>query len=183
MAVRPEDMIVLWILIAAILAIILWMLIAPFKLCVNTYKNQYYVSFGGIIKASLCLRQDMPCLNLRIPFYSYYTDPFAAKDSKKVTKVKSKAAGKKKSSGWQKLDLSTVLAMIRTFTVKHFYVDVDTDNYVLNAQLIPIFVGLSQGKAQWQVNFQGQANLWVVVENRLYQLIRPIIKYSIKQHF
>ena len=77
-----------------------------------------------------------------------------------------------------KLDFTFYLNMLRdvlkTFTVRKLNLDVDTGDFVLNAQLTPVVVLLNQGPAQIQVNYSGRTNLWIEVENQLIRLI-PII--------
>ena len=70
-----------------------------------------------------------------------------------------------------------VWPVIKTFELEVLKVDIDTDNYVLNAQLIPVFMWISQDKIRLSVNFEGNASLYMLINNRLVRMVPVLIRY------
>lgn len=170
----------MWIFIAIIAAFVLlitWLLWARMVVCVNSYHNRYYFSFGGLVVVEPWQRAEDFLLRIKVPFFSFYVDPF--KLSRKTARLKRKK--KPKSKKGRKLKLTFYLnwarAALRTFTIKRLQMDMDTGDFVLNAKLTPILFGLSQGDARLQVNYQGQTNLWLEIENRLVRFIPVGFRY------
>jgi len=72
-----------------------------------------------------------------------------------------------------------VLNIIKTFKVKELKLNLDTDNYITNAYLFPIFYRLSNGSRQLKVNYNGHVNLILDVRNNLYSIIKIFLIYKI----
>ena len=70
-----------------------------------------------------------------------------------------------------------VWPVMKTFQLEILKVDMDTDNYVLNAQLIPFFVWISNDKIRLSVNFEGKASLYLLITNRLVKIVPVVIRY------
>jgi hypothetical protein len=183
----------MWIILSILilfLLIFLWVLWARIVVCVNSYQQQYYFSLGGLIKVQPFYRGQEFYLGINLPFYSVQVNPLENKSTKsKTKKVKSaKPAVKKKSrsGNGRKLHFTFYLNMVRdvlkTFTVRKLKLDVDTGDFVLNAQLTPVVMLLNQGPAQIQVNYLGRTNLWIEVENQLIRLV-PLIFRLIRNKY
>ena len=73
-----------------LLVLLAWVLIAPLSLKADTYRNEYYLSWGGIGKAELISVADEIVIRLRIAFWKkdfYPLHPSTAKKKKKNAKV------------------------------------------------------------------------------------------------
>jgi hypothetical protein len=57
--------------------------------------------------------------------------------------------------------------VLNSFRVKRFILNIDVDDVVLNAQLIPILLLVSRGPVSMNTNFNGRNYLDLEVEGRL----------------
>ena len=80
------------------------------------------------------------------------------------------------------MDIKTLRDLILTFSMKHFYVNVDTGDFVVNAKLTPILLMMSQGPVHLQTNFHGYTYVRVDIENRLIRFIPPVFRYVITKY-
>ena len=72
--------------------------------------------------------------------------------------------------------------VVKTFSFRHLMIDVDTGDYVMNAKLTPILVVLNQFGGQFQVNYRGDVNLWIEIENRLVRFL-PIAFNIVREKY
>ncbi len=68
-----------------------------------------------------------------------------------------------------------IIRMIKTFKIKSFFVNLDTDDYILNGYLYPVFYFLGKRGEHLNINFQGDLEINIVAENRLYKMIRAML--------
>lgn len=175
----------MWILLVVVLIIaiiVVWLLWARVVLCINSYRGQYYLSYGGFLKVEPVERGDQILVRIKLPFYSFTRDPMSsgkeAKKPGKQPKAKKKAGSKLKRSFY----LKTVIEVLRTFSFRQFIVDIDTGDYVLNARLIPVLIAMNQFGVQWEINYCGYNNLWIEVENRPVRVL-PIVFRFVKEKY
>jgi len=180
-------MTIVGVIVALIFFIFGWILFAKFKLYVDTAEKQYYLRLKGVVAAHLVPTNDLFLIKLKVPFYTFSFDPLEMKGSsdKKKKQNKSKSVGKevtkkKKRKSWSATKVFIKRAMA-TFNVNHFILDLDTGDYPLNAQLIPVFLLMSRGPASLKTNFMGKSYFSLEVENRLIRMVRPAFKYLISK--
>jgi hypothetical protein len=53
--------------------------------------------------------------------------------------------------------------------------NVDTDDFVLNSYLFPLFYFLNRGPHEFKINYEGRASLQLRVENRLYRMLAALL--------
>ena len=58
-----------------------------------------------------------------------------------------------------------MVRILKSFRVRRFRVEIDTDDYVLNAYLFPVFHLLSRGRLQ--INFNGRNDIQIEITNRI----------------
>lgn len=175
-------LVLLYILGALILLFLLWILVAPIILYLNSYTGSYYLAIWGMFQVKPCVQDEQLSLKIKLPFYHYCLDQSAWLESPESKSSKpSKRVSKKESRSFLKyVDLKTITELIQSFHVKHCIVDVDTNDYALNAKLKPVLYAMSGGPVDLRTNFNGNVNLYFEVENRLIRLIRPLIKLMTK---
>ena len=73
--------------------------------------------------------------------------------------------------------------MIRSIRIRKLLLDIDTDDFMLNAWLVPAFSMVNSGNIQMKVNFEGTSSLildlrarigtllWIVVTNKYKSLL------------
>ena len=72
--------------------------------------------------------------------------------------------------------LRKAIRVMRTFRVTQWEMDVDTGDYVWNAWLYPVGHWMSKGNRHIRVNFRGENEWLLTVENRLYRIVYALIR-------
>lgn len=175
----------MWLLVSMLVVFVLimvWVLWARIVVCINSYHKLYYLSFGGVIRVEPIEVENQILVRISLPFYSFRVDPLRSK--KKVPRTERKPASKDKTGRPMKISffLKSALEVTRTFSFRHLIVDVDTGDFVFNAKLTPILLVLNQGGGQFQVNYNGDINLWIEIENRLVRFL-PIAFKVVKEKY
>ena len=169
--------VILWILGVALLLLVL-LLWVPFSLYVNTENSEYYASLKGIAKLSPHYANNHLQLAVTTPAYSFKISlDSLSKEKRERPRRKNK---KRKTRARRKLKFSQMVKLAkrlaRSLTVKRFYINLDTDNYTLNAQLIPLF-SLLNGKAiRFNTNYSGINSCEILVITRPARIVWPMIQ-------
>lgn len=156
-----------------VLAPIVWILFSPIVLRIDTRKDLYWLRWRGIALFQLKWLDDDLVLHLRVWFWKKdfhllesLVKPRKASDKKEASKGKAK-----KKRNWKRLSRR----LLQSFTVKQFDLNLDTDDYVLNSYLYPIFSLLHSKPWQLGINYQGQSSLQIQIENRLIRLLKAVL--------
>ena len=170
---------VLVIILALILLLLAYVLLAPVDLYINTISKEYFIRQRGILKAN-ALWDDDKIIKLRMQLFFFSFDVFPLEKMKQAKKKK-KVEGKKKTKSKKALvktrkDQSRkALKALRTFRIKRFFIDLDTGDYVQNAKLYPVFAFLDYRYGGFRINFLGRTDLVLHVQNSPYRVIKSII--------
>jgi len=60
--------------------------------------------------------------------------------------------------------------------LEYLRVNWDTDDFLLNAWLYPVFQAASRGKRQLRINFQGEQNVAICLQTRPWYLILVVVR-------
>ena len=176
----------MWILLTIMVlafVMLIWVLYAPMVLCVDSFHHRYYVSVGGLMKIEPMVDQDQVLLRISLPFYRFNVNP--NQQRKQVREVEEPAEVKKKTGPPLKPSFyfNRVMEVLRTFSVRHLVVDIDTGNFTTNAKLTPVVWLLNQGQGQFRLNYHGNVNLWIEIENRLVRMVPIVFKFIKAKYF
>ena len=171
---------VIWIIIGVLLLILLALLFMPLNLVLDTTRHQYYLQAAGLAKVQIeGDEKEIIRLRLRALFRSFYFYPLDWIDPPKKPKaLQAKEREKKKRKKKKKttnLSPGTILRLLKSFKVKRFWVHVDTGDCITNAKLFPVFSFLNFWGGNFGVNFHGQNELVLHVQNRPIWLLRSFI--------
>ncbi|MFO7935771.1 MAG: hypothetical protein R6U78_17035, partial [Bacteroidales bacterium] len=115
----------------------------------------------------------------RIFFVPYRFNPFRTGKKSRKEKDKKRPTKKKRS-----LNISRGSKMfrsaVRAFRIRKLRLDIDTDDFLLNAWLIPAFSMVNSGNIRMSANFNGDFSLLLDVRTRICVLLWIVIKYRIK---
>ena len=163
-----------YILIAVILLTLCWILLGPVIIFVNTEGNKYSVGLPGIFKASLVPSQDLFIIRGSVFFIPYRFNPFGIKRRKR-RKPKEKSTGKKRHF---KLNEGWILGrnIMHAFRVRKLHMDIDTNDFNLNAWLIPAFSAVNSENIRLRANFEGHTSLLLDVRTRFGAVLWAFIK-------
>jgi hypothetical protein len=166
----------IWYTLIILLIIFLtWILLGPVILRLNSDRNQYQLMLPGIIKASVVPSQDL----IHIKGWIFFV-PFRL-DLSKLKRGRGKKRGEKEEKRRKTRKRSGSLRMIRSipgaFQIRRLWLDLDTDDFMLNVWLIPSFSALNTHRnIQMQVNFEGHIFMDLDLRTRIASLLWIIIK-------
>ena len=163
------------VLLTILILTVVWLLWGKIIICIDTYRNRYYFSFGGLLRVEPILKEGSILVKVIMPFYNFQVDPTKGfNNSKNKVKRARSPKRKEKSDGRRiglKFYLQLVIDVLKTFTIKKFSIDLDTNDFVLNAKLTPIMVALNRGVADIKVNYLGLNGLRIIIENQLVKFV------------
>ena len=157
------------IFLVIIVSLILGLLFLPIIIYIDTTSNQYYIQFKGVFKISF-EKHDLEIfrLRLKILFFNFYFYPLKIKTIKKDKELIQHKLKKPKKH----IPLSKIIRVIKTFKVKNCLINIDTGNCILNAKLYPLFAFLNYNHGNFFINFQGQNQFILVLENKPINILK-----------
>lgn len=171
-------MTVLAFILAFLLILLVGFLVIPVSLYIDTDQGRYEVfqrpafRFFAIIKNETIVPQ-LQIAGVNIPLQSR-----RKRSIKKAKKSTVKKTGFRRSvSAWRFL----VERLLKSFAIKQAVVDLDTDNVVLNAQLVPLFLLASQGPVHLSTNFNGRVYFHLEVRNRPANILWIFLRFLTKK--
>ena len=151
--------------------IIVYLLLAPIVLYINTITNQYYLQFKGLAKATFeSDKEELVCIRLKVLFLNFSFYPLRKSSSKMKKPKKAKVKKRRKRIGFRK-----GLRLLRSFKIKRFLLNMDTGNCITNAKLYPVFAFLNYRIGGFNVNFEGNNQLILHMRNRPIYIIKSFI--------
>lgn len=155
-----------WYFFIAILFLtLLWVLLGPIILFVDTEGNKYSVGLPGIFKVSVVPTEELFIIRGSVFFIPYRFNPFGRK-RKKQRKAKEKTRAKKRSFKLTEgLDLGKNI--LHAFRIRKLHMDIDTNDFTLNAWLIPAFSAVNSENIRLQANFEGRASVLLDLRTRI----------------
>ncbi len=66
--------------------------------------------------------------------------------------------------------------IIAAFRIRKLYLDIDTEDFLFNAWLVPVFSMVNSDQIRMQVNFQGNATLHLDLRTRIGAILWIFLK-------
>jgi hypothetical protein len=176
MSIQP--MTVLAVILAIFLILVVGFLVIPVSLYIDTDQGRYEVfqkpafRFFAIIKNETVILQ-LQIVGINVPLQSKRKS--AIKKERK--KSKSKSTFRRSVSAWRFL----IERSLKSFEVKKVIVDLDTDDVILNAQLVPVLLLASQGAVQLSTNFNGRVYFHLDIKNRPGKILWIFLRFLTKK--
>lgn len=162
---------VVTVVIGVLVLFLIGLLWTPVIIQVDTDLNKYDVSLFGIVKAWLSVEEDELKTHVWILGYHRKSSPkFLIAEKTEEDKRK------KKRKNVPKLRLGRTFNAIRSFKVKTFEVSLDTDDYVLNAKLVPVSWLIRLLGVNVTINFQGNSYCRLEIRNNLWRMTSAYLK-------
>ena len=163
-----------WVFLSIFLAAVFWLLWAPIRLEINTWKGIYRVEWIGLGALNWLPEEGLDVIELKLFFWKkrWALSEIQSKQEPSKAKPKSKAVKKSQSglAGWR-----LVKKIARTFKVRHCRLWLDTGDYLWNAWLFPVGWFLQKPNIGVWINFQGKNEGALLVENRLGRVLWAFI--------
>jgi hypothetical protein len=141
---------------------------------VNTESADYSVRLPGIFKASVIQDESEIYMKIRILFIPFKIRPsgFAGWEPREKPKRK------RISTGVLKYQIMALKDLIRSFRLRMLHINVDTEDFILNANLIPVLMLTNTAQISLNVNFMDENSLIMDLRNRLANFLWTGIKYK-----
>lgn len=188
-------LIVLSVILILLLGLLLWVLLAPLALEIDTAGGKYYLGLRGLAGINLFYNKDNPFVaKARILFFTKEFDTLdqatkmnEKQKRKKEEKTKAKKQEKAKKKKKKSLLDKNIIGMLRlafrflnefrdTFRLKRLYLRLDTGDVILNSRLYPAFCVASGRNVYMSINFQNINEFSILIENRLIKIIFIALK-------
>jgi len=155
------------------------LLIMPIHVRINPGEEGSYLDKSGLLKLSIDLDRDVL---LSVILYVFFVRFSWYPLQKKVGKPVRKKEAKKKSNSdrwtWNRLKFLINIAWksINKSKVKKLYLDLDTRNVIINANLYPVFELMNERpRINLNINYSGNFALSLDVQNNLWNVIRVLL--------
>ena len=170
-----------YIIISLVVAMLLWIFLGPVIIFLNTDNRLYYLALPGIFKAVVIPSEELFHIRGWILFIPYKYDPFKQKKRKRIKKTEKperKRDSKKLTSGFQ-----LISGITRSVQIRKLFLDLDTDDFILNAWLIPVFSSMNSKNIRMRVNFEGTSSLFLNMQTSLGTILWNVIRNKYKSFF
>ena len=157
-----------WIILISVLAAtLLWILLGPVIIFLNTRNNRYYMALPGIFNAAVVPTEELFNIRGWVFFIPYKVDPFRKRTKRDRRKRKSFKLFEGMRLGRN---------ILGSFRIRQLHLDIDTDDFMLNTWLVPAFSAVNSENIRMQVNFEGNASLLLHIRTRLGAVLWAAIK-------
>lgn len=163
----------LLVIIISILVFVVTILLIPIRIKVDSNYHIYLVEWRHLFSAKLLWRNEEPIIFLKsffwkkeIPLLNIQTT-----SKKKLPKEKKTSKRKKTTFDFRK----KIKPLLKSFQVRQFFINIDTDNYIWNAYLFPVFYFLKNKERQLHINFQGDVEVLLEIQNRPIRILWILI--------
>lgn len=164
-----------YIIISLLLIFLFWILLMPVILYTNTDRNRYLLTLPGIFRAVLVPDDGLFHIRGWIFFIPFKFNPFVQRKRKRERKPR-----KKKKSVWRSGNIRTMRGALRAFRIRKLEADIDTDDFTMNAWLVPVFSAVNEENICLRVNFEGHQSLLLDLRVTLGALLLNVIKAKYK---
>lgn len=172
---------ILIVIISIFVALLLWILFVPVSLFLDTDTNRYYLVLPGIFKAVVVPSTEIFHIRVWIFFIPFRFNPFKDKTGRRKGKYK------KPSKKWRLKKFAEgrqiISDAVRSIRIRKLLLDIDTDDFMLNAWLVPAFSMVNSRDIQMRVNFEGTSSLFLDLRTRLGNLLWIVIRNKYKSLF
>ena len=154
-------------------AFLIYVLLMPLELVIDSYNGQYYLRVGFLSRLSLEKDPvELLRLHLQVFFLNFYWRPSeirALGRKKKHSKVETRGV---KNPG---VTLTQVRRILSSFRVKALQLEIDTGNPVRNARLVPLTFMFGQRTRQIRINFRNRNFILLHIVNRPINILKAFI--------
>jgi hypothetical protein len=128
----------------------------------------------GILKVVVVPSTEIFHIKGWIFFIPFRFNPFQGKRGKR--KEKPKKPRKKWRLNKFRGGKQIISDVARSMRIRKLILDLDTDDFMLNAWLVPAFSMVNSGNIQMRINFEGSSSLLLDLRTRLGTLLWIVIK-------
>lgn len=171
------TIIIVAFLIAVLIVILGYLLIAPVTFRLDSETMSGSIGWNRWLRGKLRIRDDLT-MDLSAPFWKrtlkledlLIRKRHLPQNVEEEPKKETRKSGRKK--GMKRMSWSRFKRMIRAVKIKEFRLNLDTDDFIWNAYLTPVFENLRYWRGyNIRINFMGRTEMRLVAEVRLIELL------------
>ena len=166
------------IILIIIISLSVYILFFPITVKIDTDNSKYYIRLPGILgfrvmkgKSGWKMRFSVLFMRFNIQFFK--PDEHGKKLEEDPSKIKGRSSGKRFKAGYLLLGMN----ILRTFRLRRLRWSIDTGDYPLNAQLIPVASYLNNDRINLSVNFNDHNELYIILHAHLFRIVYVTIRY------
>lgn len=157
------------IIISVIFLFLITLLVFPVRLKLNSDKKKFYIEMPFYFRVQLVIDASQQYVQLRLCLIPITIDPIKRFDALKKSLPDRK---KKQHRRKRPINIRAMASKIaKAFTIKKAYANIDTGDFPLNAQLIPVVQLFNNRNIHVEINFEDKINLDIDIFTRMYKLI------------
>lgn len=166
----------LTIILSLLILVVIYLLLMPIILFIDTQTNEYYIQLRGLAKASIQAdKKEVLKVKMKVLFLNFKFYPLKRKKTDTKTK-KIKKYNTKNSS--KSVKFRKFIRLLKTFKIKRLFINIDTGDCISNAKLFPLFAFLNQTKGSFKVNFEGRNRMVLHMQNRPINIVKSFIHFK-----
>ena len=158
------------IIISILLFLIIWIVVAPITIDVNTEENTYTVYQPLTFKLSPRFTDNNIIIHLRIFMIRFRLFDLSKADFTKMGRKKSDPVKKVKKRK-KRFGIKRAGNLIKTFKVKKIDLQLDTDDFVLNSYLLPVFGSIRSQNVKLTINYEGVNSLKLRINSSVGRIL------------
>lgn len=163
----------IWVIVGSVVLLcMVAILLLPVAVEVNSEKEVYRAGVKGLLYIQLLPERDGWKGLLRAGWWKReFRISLPGKGKPEAKKPGKKTRRFRPATVWRK-----GRRLLASFRVRRFRLILDTDDFILNAYLYPIFVFLSGRNRLMAINFQGRTSVDILVTNRVWRVVWALIR-------
>jgi len=170
-------MIVGAIILSVILLVIMWMIFVPVNIRVNSAAGLYEIRQPGTIRTSWH-PGEIPSVRMQVFGFSIDMQRREGEPHRRSVRRQSGTPGERKRKSFASW-LDFLHRLSRSFQCRRFVCNVDFDDVVLNAQLLPVGYLISRGPVVVHVNFEKKYLLDVWIQARVHRILWAFMRFHL----
>jgi len=163
---------IIYSIIVFLACILIFLLYTPIFLEIDSTRRLVQIRMRGVARVRIITRESKIGICLNILGWEKLIFPGTRRKRKEAA---AKTSGFQLKRSTLKKMPAKILAVIRSFRVKIFDLNIDTDDYAVNALLFPFAVLLSRSNHSVRINFEGEVELRLTIENNLQHMLRAYL--------
>jgi hypothetical protein len=175
------------IILLIFICLVVALLMMPIHVRINPEGEGSYTEKPGFFRLNIDLvDESLISVILNVFFVRFCWHPLLGKDSKTVKKKESAKKSRFDLLTWNRLKFLSSVAWqaIKRSKVKKLYMDLDTSNVIINANLFPVFELMNERpRINLNINYSGNFALTLDVQNNLWNVVRVLIWNLLKRSF
>ncbi|HMQ46465.1 MAG TPA: hypothetical protein PKA00_02635 [Saprospiraceae bacterium] len=169
----------LWVLLILLLILTI-LLLLPIEVEMDTKKDIYRAAWKGIVGLRVVPDSEQWHWYFQFFFIQKEWHWTAEKSQPKAAKTAKTSPRKQKKRSMSARQMWALFKnMLRAITIKRLEVNWDTDDYVRNAYLFPLFLMASKGRRQLRINFKGEHDIAIFLQTRLGRIAWAFLRVFI----